>query len=166
MSHNFSKGKICAGRSLLAIFTILTLCISCAGIKPEPPEVGLAGVTISGLTLSHANILATLEVYNPNAKSLKVERVQYTMAINGVNVARGLSLEEAVIPANGTGHIKLNVRSPYWDLVRVMGMVKKGRPAEVLLKGSVKLGGFGFSSYTFPFERRGTLSLEGLLRLP
>ncbi len=151
---------------LMAVLSCVILFTSCGGIKPEPPEVGLAGVTISGLTLSHANILATLEVYNPNAKSLKVERVQYTMAINGVKVAKGLSLEEAVIPANGTGHIKLNVRSPYWDIVRVMGNIKKGRPAVVLLKGSVRLGGFGFSSYTYPFERRGTLSLQGLLQMP
>jgi len=166
MLHDLNKNFGNIFSVLVSVAACLIMCISCAGIKPEPPEVGLAGVTISGLTLSHANILATLEIYNPNTKSLNVERVQYTMAINGVNVAKGVSIEEATIPANGTGNIKLNVRVPYWDIVRVMGSVKKGRPAEVLLKGSVKLGGFGFSSYTFPFERRSVLSLKDLLQLP
>ena len=151
---------------IIQLILCVALLSSCGGIKPEPPEVALAGVTISNLTLSHANIIATLDVYNPNTKNVKVEKIQYTLILNGVKIAKGRSLEETVVPANGTAHIKLNIRAPYWDLVRVMSTLQKGRSAEVLLKGSAKLGGFGFGSYTYPFERRSVLSLRGLLQLP
>ena len=85
-------------RTILTLLLALTLS-ACAGIRPAPPEVQLAGLEITDVSLSHANFLATLKLFNPNSVSMDIKGLQFTLFLNDTRVAKGLTAKSFSIPA-------------------------------------------------------------------
>ena len=92
-------------RALLFLLTS-TLLAACAMVSPQRPEVNLAGLQIREATLSHLNMVADLTVFNPNNVALTVRGVDYTLQLEGINVADGRSLEPVEIGAGESGKVQ------------------------------------------------------------
>ncbi len=144
---------------ILMLFAGLSAC----ALKPViAPEVSLADLQITELSLTHANMLAGLKIFNPNSVAVKIQQVDYTLSLNGIRVSSGQSAKEVSIGAEEYGNLNLRLSSAYWDLLRIFNQVQSGKTAKFLLDGKVKVGGFGILGKTFDFTKEGDISLGGL----
>ena len=139
------------------------LLTGCAALRPEPPEVQLAGFTISDLSLSHANFLATLSVYNPNSTPLDIEGLEFALFLDDLRVAKGKSAKTFSIPAEQTGSTALRLSTSFIDLFRLSQKLRNLDKLPFRIAGEVQVGGPGFLWTTVPIESEGTIPLAGAL---
>lgn len=148
-------------RAIVVLFLLNGL--SACALKPViAPEVSLNDLQITELSLTHANMLAGLKIFNPNNRAVNIQQVDYTLSLNGIRVSSGQSAKEVSIGAEEYGNLSLRLSSAYWDLLRIFNQVQTGKPAKFLLDGKVKVGGFGVLGKTFDFKKEGDISLGGL----
>lgn len=148
-------------RSLLVV--LLVAGMQACALKPViAPEVSLADLQISELSLTHANMLAGLKIFNPNSIGVTIQHVDYSLSLNGVKVSSGQSAKEVSIGAEEYGTLNLRMSSAYWDLLRIFNQVQSGKNAKFLLDGKVKVGGYGILGKTFDFKKEGDISLGGV----
>ena len=152
----FSRSRLLS----LLMFLLLT---GCATLRPEPPDVQLAGLTISDLSLSHANFLATLSVYNPNSTPLDIEGLEFALFLDDIRIARGKSGKTFSIPAEQTGQAALRLSTSFLDLFRLARKLKGLDELPFRIAGEVKIGGPGFLWMTVPIDSAGTIPLAGAL---
>lgn len=146
----------------LLILLLLAALPSCA-LKPViAPEVSLNDLQISELSLTHANMLAGLKIFNPNSIGVTIQQVDYSLSLNGIKVSSGQSAKEVSIGAEEYGTLNLRMSSAYWDLLRIFNQVQSGKNAKFLLDGKVKVGGYGILGKTFDFKKEGDISLSGV----
>lgn len=154
-------GSAILWRSVLVVLMLAGLS-SCA-LKPViAPEISLADLQISELSLTHANMLAGLKIFNPNSVGLTIEQVNYTLSLNGIAVSSGQSAKEVRIGAEEYATLDLRMSSAYWDLLRIFNQVQTGKNAKFLLDGKIKVGGFGILGKTFDFKKEGDIPLGGV----
>jgi LEA14-like dessication related protein len=153
--------KVLSG--LFLILGCLLLLSSCAAIRPQAPQIQLAGLTISDLTLSHANFLATLNVYNPNDSTIDIDGLDFSLYLNDVNVARGATAKAFSVPAEQSGSAALRLSTSFLDLFRLSQKLKGLDQVPFRIAGEVKIGGPGFLWMTVPIDSSGTIPLAGTL---
>lgn len=146
--------------SRAAVVACATLLLAaCASVRPLPPEVNLTNLEVTDLTLSHANLMADLKIFNPNDVSVTVEQVEYALLLNDVKISAGKSLEKVRIDAGEYGETTLRLSSAYLDLWRILNQMQKGENVRFNLKGKIKVGGFGILRKAFHFSRKGNIPL-------
>ena len=152
-------------RPLTLLITLLLGCLlsGCATLRPEPPDVQLAGLTISDISLSHANFLATLNLYNPNSAALDVEGLEFALFLDEVQVAHGTTAKSFSIPAEQTGSASLRLAASFLNLFRLSQRLKELDAVPFRIAGKVKIGGPGFLWTTVPVDSQGTIPLAGAL---
>jgi len=132
-------------------------------MRPAPPEVQLSGLEITDLSLSHANFLAKLQLYNPNGVSLDIKSLKFTLFLNDVRVADGQSKKSLTIPAEETGEATIRLSSSFFNLLQLTRKLQDQDQIAFNIDGEVKVGGLGILSTTIPIEHEGTLPLVGTL---
>jgi len=150
-------------RKLFLFITLLMLLSGCATMRPEPPEVQLAGLEISDLSLSHANFLANLSLYNPNSSALEIEGLEFALILKDVRVARGSTAKDFTIPAEQTGSAALRLSTSFIDLFRLSQKLRGLDEVPFRIAGKVRIGGPGFLWLTVPIDSEGTIPLTGAL---
>lgn len=133
----------------------------CVALRPEPPEVQLVGLTVSELSLTHANFLATVSLYNPNSVALDVEGLQFELFLDDIRVARGVTAKAFTIAAEQTGSAALRLSTSFLDLFRLAHKLKGLDQVPFRLAGEVKVGGPGFLWITVPITSQGSIPLTG-----
>lgn len=146
----------------LLFFLIPVLLTSCAMISPQKPEVNLTGLQIREATLSHLNMVADLSVFNPNDIALTVQEVDYTLQLEGVNVAEGRSLAPVEIGAKESGQVQLRIATAYWDLLSLVNRLQDTDEMAFTLNGKVRVGGYKILNRTFPFSKEGRIDTRTL----
>ena len=152
--------------SIYRIATMITLVISltaCAGIRPEPPEVQLSGLEITDVSLSHANFLATLSLFNPNSFGLDIEGLSFTLFLNDIRIANGLTANAFSIPAEESGKASLRLSSSFFNLFQLSRSLQNQNESTFRITGEIKIGGLGLLGMTIPIDREGTLPLSDSL---
>ena len=147
-------------RLILAILLCLLL-NGCAALRPEPPEVQLAGLTVSDLSLTHANFLATVNLYNPNRTPLDVRGLQFEFFLADIRLARGVTAKAFTIPAEQSGSAGLRLSTSFFDLFRLAQKLKGLDQVPFRLAGEVQVGGPGFLAITVPITSQGNIPLAG-----
>src|SRR5580698_3346606 len=127
-------------RTLLLV-PITALLAACSAMLPklEPPKVDLVGVTIEGGNLKSERLEFTLQVTNPNNRSLAVERIDYVLTLSGVDFGSGTSAEPFTLAALGQTEVRLEVTA---DLAKAVQAVIShlGDPSlDYQVSGHVKL---------------------------
>lgn len=151
-------------RLRLPVALLLGLLLNaCAAIRPEPPQVQLAGLTVSDLSLSHVNFLATLNLYNPNRSALDVEGLEFALFLDESKVARGTTAKAFSIPAEQTGSAALRLSTSFLELFRLSQRLKKLEEVPFRIAGEIRIGGPGFLWMTVPIDSKGTIPLTGFL---
>lgn len=152
------------GIQRLAVITLLATCLAaCAGVRPEPPQVQLAGLEITDVSLSHANFLATLRLYNPNNVGLDIKGVKFTLFLNNYRIANGQTAKTLTIPAEETGEAAVRLASSFLDLLLLSRNLQERDEITFRIVGEIRIGGYGLLGATIPIEREGTLPLTGSL---
>lgn len=141
---------------------LLVVLPACALRPVNAPEVSLADLQITELSLTHANMLAGLKIFNPNRVGVTIRQVDYTLSLNGIRISSGQSAREVHIGPEEYGTMNLRLSSAYWDLLRLFNQVQSGKPAKFALDGKVKVGGPGLLGKTFDFKREGEIPLGGI----
>jgi LEA14-like dessication related protein len=152
-------------RPLPLLITLLLGCMlsGCATIRPEPPDVQLAGLTISDLSLSHANFLATVSLYNPNNAALEVEGLEFALFLDNLRFAQGKTAKAFSVPAEQTGEASLRLSVSFFDLFRLSQRLRDLDEVPFRIAGDIRIGGPGFLWMTVPVTSEGTIPLAGAL---
>jgi LEA14-like dessication related protein len=148
---------------LLAVFATFFF-ISCSALRPIPLEVNLTGLHLESLTLSQADLTVRLRLFNPNRIAVTLQRLDYILLLEGVEVSDGRSAMPARIGAQQYGDLEISLSAPYHSLWRVVGGLATAGEVNFSLAGSVQVGGLGIVKKTFPIQRQGTVSLKNLAR--
>ena len=146
---------------LLLLATLLLP--GCATLRPEPPDVQLTGLTINDLSLTHANFLATLSLYNPNRTALDIEGLQFELFLKDIRIARGATAKSFSIPAEQTGSAALRLSTSFLDLLRLAQKLKGLNQVPFRVAGEIRIGGPGFTWVTIPISSEGAIPLDGAL---
>ncbi len=148
-------------KAVSCIFLLMVL-TSCATVRPVAPEVNLVDLRIGDLTLSHANILADLRIYNPNPAPITVGTVRYNFLLNGIRIADGQSLQRISIPAGEYADTTLRLSTGYLSLLQFSQQRRPGEAIRYAIDGSVTLTGMRVFDAVFPFRREGEFDPEML----
>jgi len=148
------------------LFTFIALLLTaCASMRPIPPEVSLLSLQLENLTLSHAIMSADLSLYNPNDFPLEIQRVVYSLSLDGIKMAQGQAGQKVHIAAHDTGSLTLRLSSSYLNLLRVGRNRQEQTDIPFAISGQVTLGGFGVMSRTVSFEEEGIIPLAAFSTL-
>jgi LEA14-like dessication related protein len=152
----------------LLMVLLLGLWLSgCATLRPEPPQVQLAGLQLSDLSLSHANFLASVNLYNPNPKTLNVKGLEFSLFLDTVRVADGKTAKAFSIPAEQSGTAELRLSTSFLELIRLTQQLKDLDRVPFRIAGEVRVGGPGWLEMTVPIDSEGVLPLSAILdKLP
>ncbi len=157
-THRYTTARLRLAAALLGLLFLL----GCSAIRPLPPEVNLVNLQLTDLTLTHANLLAQLKVFNPNSLPVNITDVDYSLFLNDIPVSHGQAVKQVRIGAEESGEVPLRLSSAYWDLLRILNQAQSGREVKFNLKGSVRVSGAGIFSKTFDFAREGVVPLQQL----
>jgi LEA14-like dessication related protein len=147
-----------------AIIILLAASLTaCAGMRPEPPEVQLSALEITDVSLSHANFLATLKLFNPNSFALDIERLKFTLFLNDVRVSKGMTAKTFSIPAEGDGEASVRLSSSVFDLFQLTRTLQNQDEITFRIAGEVNIDGPGKFGTTISIDREGVLPLSGSL---
>ncbi len=88
-----------ARRGLLVVLVLLLSGLTgCATLGPAPPEITLVDLQFTDLTLFETSGIFVVRLSNENPEPLSVEGGVYTLYIDGIRVAKGLSDHRFAVP--------------------------------------------------------------------
>lgn len=131
---------------------------ACAGLlRPEPPEVRLAGLAIEEIGLFEQRYRVTLRLRNPNAFALRIEALRFDLSLNGRAFADGASARGFEVPAKGSERAEVVVVSDLAAVLDLIGPWLRGESGALgyRIAGEADLAN---RSRPVPFERSGTLA--------
>jgi LEA14-like dessication related protein len=146
------------GRALVALAGAMLLG-SCALTKFEAPQLSVTNVTVLGGDLWQQHLTVRLHVVNPNERSLPVERIVYTLEVEGQEAATGESAAAFVVPPLGQADFDMNVTTNLAaTALKVLGKGTQAKSLDYRLRGKVSLSE-GFLR-SIPFDQSGTFKLQ------
>ena len=130
---------------------------------PKLPEIKVKGVKIKNLSLTAAEVVAQVEIDNPNAFDLGFSDFNYQLNINQQNWGQGSISQGGSIPQKGKGTVdipmKLNIMSMGQTAYRLLS---SKQPLEYQLTGGITLdtGIELLRNYKMPLDIEGKASLN------
>lgn len=123
---------------------------------PRMPKFKLAGVEQKRLSLSGAELVLSVELDNPNTFDLLVNKLQYSVALNGQAVTTGGVGEQIKIAADGRSQVDIPVKLSFGisSALAFYDMLKKGGDANYELDLSSEIGSSLPILSSFPFAAK------------
>ncbi|MCJ8170120.1 LEA type 2 family protein [Atopomonas sediminilitoris] len=117
-------------------------CALFSGSQYREPEISLEQVEVEKASLWEQRLALTIRVDNPNSVSLPINKLIYSVDLDGVLLASGQSNSSFTVPANGHRRVTLPVRTNLWrHIKRIVKMLEKpDNPVPYRLRGEVKTG--------------------------
>jgi LEA14-like dessication related protein len=128
---------------------------------PKTPGIKLKGVKIKNLSFTSADLVAQVEVDNPNDFDMAVRDFNYQLNINQVQWGQGEISKSNNIPGKGKGVIEIPVKLNLLSIgSAASSLLKKGSPLEYQLTGNATLdtGLELLNGYNLPLDIKGTTS--------
>ena len=88
---------------------LLSACTTMLTSRPLAPRVAVDSVKAEKIGLTRQHLLFRLAVSNPNNFDLPLQAINFIAAVDGVELAQGLSTERVTIPANGKAMLEVHV---------------------------------------------------------
>lgn len=130
---------------------------------PKIPDIKIKGVKIKQLNLTSADLVAQVEITNPNAFNLAMSDFNYQLNINQQTWGKGNLNEKNNIPQKGSAVINIPIKL---DILSVgqsaYKLLLNKSPMEYQLKGNVTLdtGIELLRDYKMPLDVKGTAALQ------
>ena len=139
---------------LLIAFTQLLLSCANPSLLLKPPKVTLTDLRLQSVTLFEQRYAVGLRFQNPNAITLPIRGMQFTLYVNQAELAHGVNRDEMTLPAYGEKVINIDVVSSLSSIVDQIRAIGKNTQAGIQYKvvGNVSVAGF---SENLPFEYAG-----------
>ncbi len=148
--------------ALLTVLFALTLA-GCAGFtpRPQPLDVGLAGLSLIDVGLIEQRFAVDLRVRNPNRFDIPVQGLRYTLELGGQSFARGHSAGPARIPGYGEAVVRTEAVSHLSHILQHLRTLQQEGGLSYRLHGQADLGGLHGVQ---PFSVDGEIALPDFLR--
>lgn len=130
---------------------------------PKMPVVKVKGVKIKNLSLAAAEVVAQVEIYNPNAFDLAFSDFDYQLDINQQNWGQGSISQRSSIPQKAKGTIEIPVKLNIMSMGQTAyQLLSSKQPLEYQLKGAMTLdtGIELLRNYRMPLDIKGKASLN------
>lgn len=136
----------------------LLLLVGCASLSApvQPPNISLVDFQLAEAGLFEQRYVLLLRVQNPNPLDLGIRGMDYRLAFNGAEFARGVSDRQVVLPAYGEAMVSVDLISSLASALRTLNELS-GESISYELSGGISLGD---SRVRLPFDYRGDLVLE------
>lgn len=153
-----------AGRALanaIVLGLMAAIAVGCAGLerlRPDPPNVTLAGLRVLDMSLFEQRFEVALRMRNPNGFALPIQGLRYQMELNGASFAKGASGESVTLPAYGEEVLRLTVVSDLGSTLTQIRRWQRNPPDDLSyrLSGAVDVGTLAPS---LPFDVAGNVAL-------
>ena len=158
------RGVITA-RTLRACATLCVLPAACA-LRPhiEPPQLSVSEVDIRGSDLWQQRLRVRMHVQNPNNRVLAVKDLEYTLEVEGQQLASGTNDQSFTVPALGETDFDMNVTTNVAGALLTLlarapdALGQGGQGVAYRLTGKVTLSQGWIRS--IPFDERGNFKLQ------
>jgi LEA14-like dessication related protein len=154
--------RLTTARSLLVCASLCLLLAGCA-LRPhlEPPQLSVSEVDILSSDFLHQRLRVRMHVQNPNNRVLAVKDLEYTLEVEGQQLASGSNAESFTVPALGETDFDMNVSTNLAGAV--VALFSRGSDAlnqgvAYHLTGKVTLSEGWIRS--IPFDERGNFKLQ------
>ena len=130
---------------------------------PKLPDIKIKGVQIKNLSFKQAELVAQVEINNPNAFDLAFSDFDYQLNINQQQWGQGSIAQRSSIPQKGKGTIDIPVKLNMLSMGQTAYQaLSKKQPLEYQLKGSISLdtGIELLRNYKMPLDIKGKASLN------
>jgi LEA14-like dessication related protein len=130
---------------------------------PKIPEIKITGVKINNLSLMAAELVAQVEIINPNDFDLAFSDFDYQLNINQQSWGQGSISEKNSVPKKGRGTIDIPVKLNMMSMGQTAyKMLSNKQPLEYQLKGDITLdtGIELLRNYNMPLDIKGKASLN------
>jgi len=130
---------------------------------PKVPDIKIKDVKIKNLSFTSADLVAQVEVNNPNDFSMAVKNFNYQLNVNQTKWGQGEITQSSNIPENGKGIIDIPVKL---DLLSIgsaaAALLQNKAPLEYQLTGNATLdtGLELLKGYDLPVDIKGTTALK------
>jgi LEA14-like dessication related protein len=136
----------------------------CSVLAPKftKPELSVASVELVGGNLMQQNFRVTLNIHNPNDRTLPVTRLHIELHIAGEEVATGVNTRAFVVPAHGDTQFDMSITA---NLALVLLKLAGRKDAHADTIDYQMTGGASIDLpflRELPFHQDGSLSLSGL----
>ena len=127
---------------------------SCSGFRE--PKVTLTDVEFMGISGNGIEFEMTALMENPNGFSASIERVEYSIHGDGIELAKGEWTEGVPVPAHGIAEVKIPFILKWKGSRTILESLFDDSRHEWQLEGSVELR-MGLITKTFPFSESGII---------
>jgi LEA14-like dessication related protein len=100
-------------RKLIWIACVALALMSCTPTRLEPPQLMLAGVSLTTGDLFSQLFRIRVHVHNPNNRALPVKGIEYVLFLEDDRFAEGTSTAPFVVPARGDQEFDMDVRTNF-----------------------------------------------------
>ncbi len=144
---------------ILPVIFLLLLngCSLIKNIQPiTKPEISIKDVRLSNISLSDVKLDIGLNVENKNNFSIKIPKVNYNIAINGLNTGSG-SKSSISIPSLGIEYIRIPVTVGFRNLPQIFKSLIEKKALKYRINGDMSVNA-GITNISFPFVTEKELS--------
>lgn len=138
---------------------VVIYCGACSSLTKDllkDPEVEVVSVGLDEVTASAISLRLKLNVKNPNAIPLNIERVTYALNFDGEKVTDGTVKDGIKIPASGENTVEIPLTFGFNSVGNVVkGLFTKEYTKPYKLSGTAQIGIFAI-----PFNKEGELKLR------
>jgi len=133
--------------SLIRLFSFLIVLVLIGGCSHVTKSWITPGVTLTGIrpvqmTAERQTFILSLNVNNPNDRSLPIKAATYRLEVEGHEIADGTGNVDKQIPAFGEGAVDVEVHTSLLDLSRsIPALALTGGSWNYEISGILKLAG-------------------------
>lgn len=103
----------------------------------EQAKFSLRNVQLLGLDLVGANLLVTVQLENPTETDMVLDRIDYTLFVNGLKAFEGDVKEKLTVPGGQSRPLPIRVTLAYADIgTQIRGLLATGQVKSWGLKGA------------------------------
>jgi LEA14-like dessication related protein len=148
-------------RRLMAVLVAAAALAGCASIAPrmEPLSVSLADIQPGQISLLEQEYLIKVRVQNPNDVEVPVRGLSYQIDVNGKPFAKGVSRQDARVPAFGDTVLEGKAIGTLGGILSQLWQFEKGAPGKITYRLSGKLS--AREGQSLPFDYQGNIELPG-----
>lgn len=148
---------------VVPLLLALALSAGCAHVPAgfEPLSVTLADVRPLQVGLLEQEYAMKIRVQNPNKVDIPLAGLSFGVDLNGKTFAKGVSRQDAVVPAFGDVVLDVRAISTLGDVLAQVSGMRQGPPQRIGYRLTGRLTPAGDYA-ALPFESAGSLDLAGL----
>jgi len=123
--------------------------------------VSLGAVRMAAISASGVEVALSLAVANPNARSIEIASLDFTVEINGIPAVDARTREPVAIAAGAAGEVTVMAKSNFANWTTIARRLSGKSSLDYVITGTARIEGV-----TLPFSRRGEIGAAALLGRP